>query len=233
MKIKSQNGEHIFVEKIFQKIGVNNKTFVEIGAWPKENNSCSLALQYGFDGLFIDPCFNNSSNIYDNQKIKFLNDFVTKDNINQLIGSRFEGEIDFLSIDVDGVDLHLLDSVSVIQPRVICIEYNASLGPDISLTVPYRPDFDRGKAPNTWFCNGSLKATIRIANKLGYDYIGQVFGLNAFFVHKSIGVKPADIATTWQPHQARIKTSSEKDQFNQIINLDWINVNEKGLIFDN
>ena len=35
--------------------------------------------------------------------------FIDRDNINGLIGEHFTGEIDVLSIDIDGNDIHVLE----------------------------------------------------------------------------------------------------------------------------
>ena len=60
--------------------------------------------------------------------------------------------------------------INVINPRVICIEYCASLGKDISATVPYKPDFDRLKEHKSGFyCNASLLAYINLLkNKVSH-----------------------------------------------------------------
>ncbi|MFN2462223.1 MAG: hypothetical protein ABR591_16340, partial [Candidatus Velthaea sp.] len=69
---------------------------------------------------------------------------VTRDNINtQLIEHGITGELDLLSIDIDGNDYWIWSAVEAVSPRVVVIEYNASFGPERSLTVQYDPDFDR------------------------------------------------------------------------------------------
>tara|TARA_E500000318_G_scaffold106490_2_gene114557 strand:- start:1194 stop:1892 length:699 start_codon:yes stop_codon:yes gene_type:complete len=226
----SQNNEHLFINKIFEKIGFKSKIFIEIGAWPNENNCFDLALNKSFDGLYIDPGFVDHLNIYDKTKITFENCFVNSSNINDIISKHFNGEIDLLSIDVDGVDLYLLDSIKCISPRIICIEYNASLGKYDSLTVKYRDDFDRAKSPNMHYCNASLKATVNLAKRLGYKYVGNVYGLNAFFVKEEEPIAECSIESTWQPHQSRIIFKSEEAQYNEIISLDWIEVSDEGFI---
>lgn len=225
----SQNGEHLFISTLFEKIGFRSNKFVEIGAWPVENNCCQLAIQENFEGLYVDPSFNNDFGIYNNSKISWSNEFVNISNVNQVISSKFSGEIDLLSIDVDGVDLYLLDAINVVEPRVLCIEYNASLGPSKALTVAYRDDFDRANGPHSWYCGGSLLATIRIAKRLGYKFVGQVFGLNAFFVKAEEDVREVSIKDVWEPHGSRIKYSSEEEQYSELINLDWCEVNKDGL----
>lgn len=48
----------------------------------------------------------------EDKKLAILNDFITKDNINELFAkAEFQGEIDFLSIDIDGNDWHVLEAI--------------------------------------------------------------------------------------------------------------------------
>jgi hypothetical protein len=48
---------------------------------------------------------------------------VTRDNVNGLIEKvGIAGDIDLLSIDVDGMDYWIWDAVAVISPRVVIIE---------------------------------------------------------------------------------------------------------------
>ena len=56
---------------------------------------------------------------------KLVHAWLTAENINELITSYgFEGEIDLLSIDIDGVDYWILKSINCVNPRVIILEYN-------------------------------------------------------------------------------------------------------------
>lgn len=47
----SENNEHLFINKIFDKIGFKSKIFIEIGARPNENNCFDLALNKSLIGL--------------------------------------------------------------------------------------------------------------------------------------------------------------------------------------
>jgi hypothetical protein len=106
-----------------------------------QNNSKNLIKKNNFQGLFIDYMAIDKS--FEKDNIKYHKEFLTKENINEIIGKYYEGEIDFLSIDVDGIDLYLLDELNVVNPRVLCIEYCSSIGKKLSVTVQYKKDFDR------------------------------------------------------------------------------------------
>ncbi|MHC4591751.1 MAG: hypothetical protein ACYS8L_03535 [Planctomycetota bacterium] len=57
--------------------------------------------------------------------------------------------------------------------RVVVIEYNASLGPDLSLSVPYDAPFDRYKKHESGsYCGASLTALRRLGKAKGYALVG-------------------------------------------------------------
>ena len=45
-------------------------------------------------------------------------------------------DLDFLSIDVDGCDLHIFHSLQKYKPRVVCIEFNHFIGNDVYYINP-------------------------------------------------------------------------------------------------
>ncbi len=57
-------------------------------------------------------------------RLKTVNAFITKDNVDALIRSAgFSGEIGLLSIDVDGNDYYIWEAVHAVDPAVVVIEY--------------------------------------------------------------------------------------------------------------
>jgi hypothetical protein len=70
------------------------------------------------------------------------------------------------------------------KPRVAVIEYNASKGPDASVTIPYDPAFTWDK---TDYQGASLRALEKLGREKGYTLIGtDPNGVNAFFVLSSL-----------------------------------------------
>jgi hypothetical protein len=70
-------------------------------------------------------------------RLKFQRAMTTPDNIDSLLrGGGMSGEIDFLSLDIVGNDYHVWKAISVIQPRVVCIEYNAKFRPPFDWIMP-------------------------------------------------------------------------------------------------
>ncbi len=238
-KIYSQNGEDGVIEYLFDHIGFTNRKFVEFGFCPHECNSRNLIENNNFSGLFIDGdksiCEKAKEFFKDHKDVYVECKFITKENINKIIKKHLCGSIDFLSIDVDGIDLYLLQEIDVINPRLICIEFCASLGPEISATVEYDQHFDRHeKHRSGFYCNASLRATTLVANLKNYHLVGVVNGLNAFYIRKDIklnGIEILDDKKAWMPHTGRTYRNriSLKRQYYKIISLAWVSVSSSGI----
>jgi hypothetical protein len=126
--------------------------------------------------------------IYWKHDLTALNAFITKDNINSLIASRFSGDIGLLSIDIDGNDYWIWDAINVVNPRIVICEYNSVFGSKHCVSIPYSADFVRQKAhySNLYF-GASLGALTMLAEKRGYFFVGSnSIGSNAFFVRKDV-----------------------------------------------
>lgn len=176
-KIYSQNGEDGIIEAIFNKIGTTNKYFVEFGV--KEGTECNTRLlrEKEWDGLWMD------NDGYGNLLTK--KEFITAENINELFKKYNVPEnFDLLSIDIDFNDYWVWKAIEGYFPRVVIIEYNASILPTQSLTVKYEPTrmFDE-----TNYFGASLLAYAKLADKKGYTLVGcDNNGVNAFFVKKEV-----------------------------------------------
>ncbi|MBI2043110.1 hypothetical protein HYT25_01840 [Candidatus Pacearchaeota archaeon] len=189
-KIYSQTGEDGIIDYIFKKIGVINKTFIEIGIEEgKECNTANLSLNFGWKGVLIEanPDYvKKAKEYYKNKPVKVVQSFVTAENINDTIkNSNIKGEIDLLSIDIDGNDYWVWNVINVIKPRVVIIEYNSILGKD-PITIKYKPQFERFKEHiNGFYYGASLSALNKLGESKGYILVGcNSYGFNAFFVRK-------------------------------------------------
>lgn len=148
-KIFSENGEDGMIQEIFRRIGTTNKKFVEFGVSGGIECNTHLLLHFGWSGLwieaqeswaqFIDRVFAGA--IADG-RLTLRNDRVTKDNINDILPSAgLHGEIDLLSVDIDGDDYFVCDALTAVSPRAIVVEYNASFPPPMKyLNQMSRPD---------------------------------------------------------------------------------------------
>ena len=202
-KAFSQADEDGILLYIFSVIGVANKKCVEICAGDGiECNTANLILNHGWHGLLVDgneelvargqDFYRRNPNTYVYPP-KFVRSWVTRDNVNALLSTNaIQGEVDLLSIDMDGVDYWIWDAINSITPRVVVVEYQDILGPEKSLTVPYDENFNAYVHPLTCgqpnFCGASLAAFVKLARKRSYRLVGcNRYGYNAFFVRNDCG----------------------------------------------
>jgi len=159
-KAFSQTDEDGILVYIFSIIGTVTKTSVEVCVGNGiECNTANLIINHGWHGLLVDG---NETLVKQGQEFyrrnphtyvyppRFVHSWVTRENVNKVIRENgFEGTVDLLSIDVDGVDYWILEAINVIEPRVIVVEYQDIVGPEMALTVPYRDDFNAYEYPTT------------------------------------------------------------------------------------
>lgn len=119
-----------------------NQWCAEFGAWDGVylSNTCKLIRELSYSAVLIEG---------DSARIKQLAENFPQDTVLKICKFvSFEGansldsifsntpipvDFDFLSIDVDGVDYHILESLRKYRPKVICIEFNP--------TIPNAVDF--------------------------------------------------------------------------------------------
>jgi hypothetical protein len=191
-KIYSQNDEDGIIQEIFRRIGVAGRTFVEFGvATGFECNTVKLLIE-GWQGLWMeaDPLRANSIRrsfdlFCQDRKLVVQEQRVTAENIDALLSAHAAGgEIDLISIDIDYNDYWIWKAISSVRPRVVVIEYNASLRPPLSLTVPYDP---KSSWDGSNFYGASLEALVRLGAQKDYRIVGcSLAGVNAFFVRADL-----------------------------------------------
>ncbi len=194
----SQSGEDGLLHYVFGAIGTTDKKCVEIGVEDgRMCNTANLIINHGWKGLLID-C--NREDVFEGRRyygslpgvgadqVSFAESFVTAEDVNKLIGTHgFSGPIDLLSIDIDGNDYWVWKAVSVVDPRVVIVEYNAVLGTELSVAVRYRPDALNDKYPTRHNWGASLRAYARLAESKGYRLVACTSsGVNALFVKSDL-----------------------------------------------
>jgi Methyltransferase FkbM domain len=234
-KIYSQNGEDGILLYLFSQIGITNGRFVEFGIGNgRECNTANLSLNFGWHGLLmeIDPQQVAAARRYYQQQLGSEQDRVqiveaglTAVNINTLLTqNNLQGEIDLLSIDMDGNDYWVWQAIDVIQPRLVVIEYNASFGKQRSISVPYDPNFNiHAKHPSGFYHGASLTALTKLGRQKGYRLVGcDSSGSNAFFVHQTATqklIKELLPQEAYFPHIHRTKFLTTEQQFQIIAHL--------------
>lgn len=208
----SQNGEDGVIRHLFDNIGYESRWFVEFGFGVVQCNCLRLMMHEDFSGLLMDGSgenvdfFNDAARKLGLDRVKAVQAFITRSNLQELISANdVPREIDFLSLDVDGNDYWFWEELECVSPRVACIEYNAGIGPDLSLTVPYADDFERyERHPGGFFHGASLTALESLGRRKGYYLIGcDMTGTNAFFLRDDVridGVPALTPREAFRPH---------------------------------
>jgi len=169
----SQFGEDGIIEKIFEIIGEGNRRCVEFGAGDGLNCSNTKRLrEQGWTSLLIEA---------DEERYRLLGQNVFGANvmratlsprtISGVLQKATEQPIDFMCIDVDGDDYAIWLAMQGIRVRVICIEYNGSIPPHISLRQVKEGD-----------CFGaSALALVELSKAKGFELVAVTQG-NLLFV---------------------------------------------------
>lgn len=191
-KVYSQNDEDGIIEAIFARIGDGTRQFVEIGVGNGLENNTAYLMQKGWSGGWIDAdpvsaryIISAFSRLIHSGRLQFLESFVTAENIDSLLESlRAPPEFDLLSLDIDGNEWWVWNSLRAFKPRVVVVEYNAGLGPTLEWLMPYEPTF---RNDGTRAHGASLAALERLARDKGYRLVGCSWaGVNAFFVREDL-----------------------------------------------
>jgi hypothetical protein len=188
----SQWGEDGIIQSLVKRVEVGARVFVEFGvADYREANTRFLAEHDNWTGLVIDGSRANidrvrASEVCWRQNLRAVEAFVTRDNINGLISEQgIGGEIGLLSIDIDGNDYWVWESIKVVAPVIVVVEYNHRFGSEPAVTIPYDENFRRGEKYPIFYFGASLRALCLLAARKGYAFVGcNRNGVNAFFVRR-------------------------------------------------
>jgi len=190
-KVFSQFGQDGMIAEIFRRIGPGRRRFAEIGTAPLENNTGYLLLQ-GWEGLWVDAALPADEDLpaplrelHGSGRLRLEREFINRENIVALLARHaFDRDLDFLGIDIDYNTYHILDVCLALAPRVISVEYNGQLPPDLDWVAPYDPGAVWGR---TIAYGAGLKAIENRARRAGYALVGcELSGTDAFFVREDL-----------------------------------------------
>lgn len=179
--IKSQFGEDGIIVKIFDIISPANCFCVEFGAWDgiHLSNTSTLINGANWSGILIegstDKFFDLEKTYCENDRVQTLNRFVAfgEDSLDNILATTNTPiDFDFLSIDIDGNDWHVWESLQNYRPRVVAIEFNPTVQNDVYFVQDRDLSIHHG---------ASLMAMIELGKKKGYEIVA-VTTVNAFFV---------------------------------------------------
>ena len=174
----SQYGEDGIIEKIFSIIGTESKVCIEFGAWDGFHMSnTALLWTNSWKGILIEGSKKRFKTLLENTKAYdcvCMNEFVGRDGKGSLEGilQRYglDQNIDLLSIDIDGDDYYIFESLEELRPRVVICEYNATIPAEKDIFADYGNNFG---------C--SVSAINRVAHEKGYMLVS-ITESNCIFV---------------------------------------------------
>ncbi len=211
-RVFSQNDEDGILLRLFTHIGHTNRYVIEIGSncsgsdvGIPENLSANLIINHGWHGAV----FEMDPTECDKMRYFFARDHATRhfhwsrdgeptyfsplivqqtvnpENINEtLFEANNEYEPDLMIIDIDGGDYAVVQSLKVVRPRVLVVEFEKRFRDRYSVV-----QFDRTNFSKLWSQSGStsLAAWDRLLGLRGYVLcaIGAC-GFNAFYVRSEI-----------------------------------------------
>jgi hypothetical protein len=196
----SQFDEDGILLYLFSVLGVAHKTSVEICAGVGyECNTANLIINHAWDGLLVDG---NEENVriarafYARYPDTFwrqptiIQAWVDAETINDRISENgFTGEIDLLSLDMDGVDFWIWKAIECVNPRVVVLEFNDCISADVSVAIPYDRGFTVSRA-KPGYLGASLAAWVKLGREKGYRLVGiNRNAVNAFFVRNDLGLE--------------------------------------------
>ena len=238
----SQNGEDGILDLLIEILDLDSshspypRAFVEFGVQDyTESNTRYLLKKRNFMGLIMDGNAKHIESIkqdelYWKHDIEAQCAFITRENINALIkqwlDSRKLDNVALLSIDIDGVDYFVWEAIECVKPAIVVVEYNAIFGENLSVSVPYRADFERFSVHHSGLYFGaSIKALIALGKKKGYVFVGaDSSGTNVFFIYVSLEYK---LAFTTAPLQEYCFTHHARQSRDIFGNLSFLQGDER------
>jgi len=202
-KVTSQFGEDGIIERIFELIKTTNKYCLEFGAWDGKylSNCWDLITNKQWRGCFVEADRRKFAELLQtysgNDRVNCLNRFVEFEGENSLDRILSEvgapKDLDFASIDVDGIDYFIWDSLKEYRPRALVIEFNPSIPNDVVFVQEKSINVNHG-------C--SLLSLVMLGKEKGYELVC-AFECNAFFVQKelydSLGIPSNFIHLMYRP----------------------------------
>lgn len=195
--VTSQWGEDGIIEEIFKRIGHANGSkdvlCVEFGAWDGKHmsNTWNLWHEKAWSALLIEGnkqrCSKLKEDVKNYPKVIPYQAYVEKNGANSLdaiLEKLNVKEVSLLSIDIDGDDYYILESLKI-KPSVIIIEYNPTIPPSISMVQKLGEYF-----------GSSAKAIMDLAKIKGYS-LSAITETNCIFVRDSefpkLDIQPVDL----------------------------------------
>jgi hypothetical protein len=196
VSVFSQWGEDGILDFLLEVLGISRPRCLEIGVGDySEANTRFLAEIRGAQAVVVDasPALTRrlkTDDITWRNTVVPLQMFVTRSNIHRCLREveKLGGPPDVISMDVDGMDYWLLEALQLDGCSVVVAEYNALLGAERPIVVPYADHFSRYDAHYSGVYYGaSLPALVHLLDSRGFTFVGTTNSrVNAFFVQNDL-----------------------------------------------
>ncbi|MDR3792566.1 MAG: hypothetical protein P4L03_04205 [Terracidiphilus sp.] len=220
---------------VLSVIGMKTRKVVEICCGDgDECMAANLILNHGYSGYLFDgdvESIRRARSFYLRKKDCMLSQpsiqhaWITRSNVNQLlldVGA--SGEVDLLSLDIDGNDYYIWEAISAINPRLCVFETHNVIPANLSLTIPYTDDFYCWKKQGAErdFRSVSLLAMKKLSQAKGYRLIGaHRHGFNVFFLRNDIAQAEFPEVSVEQVHDNPFTRQAQAERWPPVKNMDW------------
>jgi hypothetical protein len=177
----SQNGEDEIVKNILEAIGDDQKWCSEFGAWDGivGSNTYHFIAKEGYKSVLIEGDKNKYKDLIVNMKeydatciCKYIS-FEGENRLDNIFSKTdIPKDFSFLSIDVDGNDYHIWDSLKEYRPKLVIIEFNPSISNEVEFVQPKDMSLNQGCSP---------LSLVKLGKEKGYELVATTLN-NCFFV---------------------------------------------------
>lgn len=171
-KVYSQNGEDGVIEEILKRLKSKIQLdgwCVEFGAWDGKylSNTYNLIQNMSYRAVLIEACparYRQLCKTLPSDDVIKICSFIQIDGNNcldsLLTTTPIPRDFDFLSIDIDGCDYHIFNSLKIYEPKLVCIEFNP--------TIPNHIEFIQKKDFSVKQ-GSSIQSLSKLGQKKGYS----------------------------------------------------------------
>lgn len=179
--VHSQSGEDGIVARLLDMAGISAGYFVEFGAWDGRHlSNCAVLADAGWAGCFIEGDKMRHRDLVERysarEDVATLNAFVRtagEDRLDAILDrAGAPREIGVMSIDIDGCDYYVWESVREHMPSICIVEFNPTIPANVIYAQENDSSIHRG-------C--SLAALCRLSRDKGYSLVAAT-ELNGIFM---------------------------------------------------
>ena len=184
--IYSQSGEDGILAELFRRLGIDRGFCVELGAHDgiHLSNTRHLIERSRWNGILIEPDPRRFQQLRANVRdfggvtcVEAWVSFEGRDTLDEILARNgAPPDFDLLSIDIDGNDYHLWDSLRRFTPKVVIIEHTPTSPNDVAFVQPRDLRVSQGT---------SLRSIAHLAGEKGYELCA-VTDTNGVFVRTEL-----------------------------------------------